>query len=193
LRWDPLSRFDPADAGARRGTGYIGYTETFSATGTVQAYLEALPDEETMIATCAFACAYLGERMGRPASSVLEADGAQRAPAGALSAENVFGWLAAIHRDYPDNAPADSSFVQYALHDAAENFADGRSLALQKAWRDLAIATLSSTPDYAARQAKLDAHRALSDLNADACRPLLRWGAAQGRALGQLHGRVPRA
>lgn len=188
LRWDLLDRFDPADAGARRGTGYIGFTESFSATGTVQAYLEALPDEETRIATCAFACAYLRERMDSPASSVLDADGPQRAPARALRAENVFGWLAAIHRDYPDNAPADSSFVQYALHDAAENFAHGRSLALQKAWGHLATATLSSTPDYRARQSKLDAHRALSDLDPDTCGPLLRSGAAQGRALGRLHG-----
>jgi hypothetical protein len=192
LRWDLLDRFDPADAGARRGTGYIGFTESFSATGTVQAYLEALSGEKTRMATCAFAFAYLGERMGSPASAILDPDGPQRPPAQPLSAENILGWLAAIHRDYPNNAPADSSFVQYALHDAAQNFADGRSLALQKAWRELSIVTLREIQDFKARQARLDAHRALSDLDPDTCRQLLRWCAAQGRALGRLHGsRVP--
>jgi hypothetical protein len=123
---------------------------------------------------------------------ILDPDGPQRPPAQPLSAENILGWLAAIHRDYPNNAPADSSFVQYALHDAAQNFADGRSLALQKAWRELSIVTLREIQDFKARQARLDAHRALSDLDPDTCRQLLRWCAAQGRALGRLHGsRVP--
>ncbi|QAY78929.1 hypothetical protein [Sphingosinicella sp. BN140058] len=191
LRWEESGRFDPVDAGPRRGTGYIAYTDSFSATGTVHHYLAALSEEETRIVFCGAACAYLRERMGLPPSQILSDEGERRPPTTPVSAVSTLGWLAAIHRDYPDNAPPDSSFVQRALHHAAEEYADGRSLALQRAWRSLDTELLRAGLDPDSRRLRLDAQRELRDLDVKASTTLLRWGADQGRQLGRLHGPAP--
>jgi hypothetical protein len=191
LSWTPQARFDPVDAGAERGTGYRGYTETSSAEGTVQNYLGALPREDARIAACAFACAYLGERMGRAPGDWLDGEGEERAPRYPLLAEEMFGWIAAIHKSYPDNAPPDSTFVHSALSDATKNYAEGRSLALQRAGRALAIRLVVAGLDFDARRGEMDAQRALRDLDGEDTRALLRWGATEGRALAREHGRMP--
>lgn len=187
LRWERREQFDPIDAGPQRASGYTGYTDSFSATMTVHRYLAALPTEEVRIAYCSLACAYLGERMSAPHPPSIVGNGERRRPEAQISTEEALGWLAGIHRDYPDNAPPDSSFVLHALENAVKNYANGRSLALQQAEMALATETLVAGLNHETRRRKLDAHRALCDLDLDFSRGLLRWGSDQGGHLGTLH------
>ena len=189
LRWSDQPRFDPVRADPASLTGYFGYTDSFSATMTVHRYLAALPDEEARIAACGFACAYLRERMAlAPRPSLVGEE--RRSPARTLAAESMLGWLAGIHRDYPDNAPADSEFVERALHEAATEYGDGRSLALQRGWMSLATDTLLAGLGESDRQRRLEAQKALTDLDRDAARSLLRWGGDYGRELAGRHGAI---
>ncbi|MBV9931515.1 MAG: hypothetical protein JO013_11295 [Alphaproteobacteria bacterium] len=185
--WSPRPRFDPIDAGPARGRGYTGYTESFAATGTVYAYMDALPDEEARILTVAFACAYLQTRMGARLSPQLTADGGEGEGGGALDASSALGWLAAIHANYADNAPPDSTFVRLALERAVEDYARGRSLRAQRAWRDLATKLLVDGLEVNERSARLDEERKRTDLDPAAVRPLLLAAARAGRDLGASH------
>lgn len=189
LRWEDRERFDPISAGSERARGYTGYTDSFSATMTVHRYLAALPDEETRVTAGGFACAYLRERMGLPPSPVLAGE-SQPCPAREPAAKSILGWLAGIHRDYPDNAPADSTFVERALHESVTEYAGGRSLSLQQAWMSLATQTLVAGLSQDERQRQLDAQRLSADLDHAAIRRLLCWSAERGRKLGLDHGAI---
>lgn len=162
LTWHEQADFVPVSNRTEDISGYIGYTESFAAYRTTLSFLTALTNEESRITYAGFAFGYLSLRMGEPDGAVSAAECPDVPASASLPAGAILGWLASIHRTYPDNAAADSKFVQSALGRVVADYRNGRSYRLQARYDAVVINT--SLAKIGQRSERLDAEKNRHDL-----------------------------